>query len=71
MRSSTADPFSQQYIAALRSPGAASQPNIWHASEVDRLLKYYIQLAWADRMTQAAALAAADSDITAILKEQP
>lgn len=71
MRSSTADPFSQQYIAALRSPGAASQPNIWHASEVDRLLKYYIQLAWADRMTPAAALAAADSDITAILKEQP
>ena len=71
MRSSIADPFSQQYIAALRAPGAASQPNIWHASEVDRLLKYYIQLAWAGRMTPAAALATADSDITAILKEQP
>ena len=71
MRSMTADPFSQQFIAALRSPGAASQPNIWHASEIDRLLKYYIQLAWAGRMTPAAALAAADSEIAEILREQP
>ncbi len=71
MRDSIADPFSRQYVAALRSPGAASQPNIWHASEADRLLKYYIQLAWAGEMTSAAALAAADSDITDILREQP
>ena len=71
MRSSIADPFSQQYIAALGSPGAVSQPNIWHASEVDRLLKYYIQLAWAGRMTPTAALAAADGDISDILREQP
>ncbi len=71
MRTSISDPFSQQYIAALRSPGAVSQPNIWHAAEVDRLLKYYIQLAWAGQMTPAAALAAADRDITAILREQP
>lgn len=71
MGSSIADPFSRQYVAALRSPGAVSQPNIWHASEVDRLVKYYIELAWAGRMTPEAALAAADSDITAILQEQP
>ena len=71
MRGSTSDAFSQQYIAALASPGAVSQPNIWHASEVDRLLKYYIELAWAGRMTPAAALAAADSGITDILNEQP
>ena len=71
MRSNISDPFSQQYITALRSPGAVSQPNIWHASEVDRLLKYYIELAWAGRMTPAAALAAADGEITAILSEQP
>lgn len=71
MRGRTADPFSQQYIAALRSAGAVSKPNVWHASEVDRLLKYYIQLAWAGRMTPAVALATADSDITAILREQP
>ena len=71
MRGATADAFSQRYIAALASPGAVSQPNIWHASEVDRLLKYYIELAWAGRMTPAAALAAADGDITDILNEQP
>ena len=66
-----ADPFTRRFIAALRSPGAAGQPNIWQAAEIDRLLKYYIQLAWAGRMTPAAALAAADSAITAILAEQP
>jgi len=71
MRASIADPFSQQYVAALRAPGAVSQPNIWHASEADRVLKYYIELAWSGRMSPAAALAAADTDITAILSEQP
>lgn len=71
MRGRTADAFSQQYIAALESPGAVGKPNVWHASEVDRLLKYYIQLAWAGRMTPTAALATADSEITAILAEQP
>lgn len=71
MRGQTADAFSQRYIAALQSPGAVSQPNLWHAEEVDRLLKYYIELAWAGKMTPAAALAAADGEITDILKEQP
>ena len=71
MRTRTADAFSQRYIAALRSPGAVSQPNLWHAEEVDRLLKYYIELAWAGRMTPAAALASADTQIRAILAEQP
>lgn len=71
MRDSIADPFSQQYVTALGSAGAISQPNIWHASEIDRLLKYYIQLAWAGEMTPMAALTAADGDITAILREQP
>lgn len=66
-----ADPFTQQYIDALQSPGATSQPNLWHAEEVDRLLKYYIELAWAGRMTPAAALAMADKNIRAILDEQP
>ena len=71
MGSRIADPFSRQYVTALRSPGAVSQPNIWHADEIDKLLKYYIELAWAGRMSPAAALAAADRDITAILGEQP
>ena len=71
MRRSIADPFTQQYIAALASPGAVSQSNLWHAEEVDRLLQYYIELAWAGRMSPAAALGAADAGITAILDEQP
>ena len=71
MRSSIGDAFSQHYITALGAPGAVSEPNIWHAAEANRLLKYYIELAWASRMTPAAALAAADSGITAILAEQP
>lgn len=71
MRGQTADAFSQRYIAALAEPGAVSQPNLWHAEEVDRVLKYYIELAWAGRMTPAAALARADAEIRAILEEQP
>lgn len=71
MRDRITDPFSRQYVAALRAPGAASQPNLWHAEEVDRLLKYYIELAWAGRMTPADALARADDQIRAILAEQP
>ena len=71
MRGRIADPFSRQYVAALRSPGAVSQPNLWHAEEVDRLLKYYIELAWNGRMTPAAALAKADAQIRDILAEQP
>lgn len=65
------DPFSRGFVAALTAPGAAPQANVWHAEEVDRLLKYYIELAWAGRMTPAAALAEADRTITAILREQP
>lgn len=71
MQGRISDPFSQQFVTALGAPGAVSQPNLWHAAEVDRQLKYYIQLAWAGRMTPSAALAAADKDITAILAEQP
>lgn len=71
MGSSVDDAFSRQYIAALQSPGAISQPNLWHAEEIDRLLKYYIELAWTGRMTPTAALAQADADIRAILEEQP
>jgi len=71
MRAKIGDPFSQQFVRALNAPGAVSQANLWHADEIDRLLKFDIQLALAGRMTPAAALAAADRDITAILAEQP
>jgi multiple sugar transport system substrate-binding protein len=66
-----ADAFTRQYLAALASPGAVNQANLWHAEEVDRQLKYYIELAWAGKMTPAAALAAADTEIRKILAEQP
>lgn len=71
MRGRIADPFSRQYVAALNAPGAASQANLWHAEEIDRLLQYYIELAWAGRMTPAAALSQADARIRDILAEQP
>ena len=71
MRARIADPFSRRYVAALNAPGAVSQPNLWHAEEVDRLLKYYLELAWAGRMSPAAALAEADARIRDILAEQP
>lgn len=71
MRAQTSDAFSRQYLAALAAPGAVNQANLWHAEEIDRLLKYYIELAWAGKMTPAAALATADAEIVRILAEQP
>lgn len=71
MAGRNADPFSRQFLAALSAPGAASQANVWHAEEIDRLLKYYIELAWAGRMSPAKALTEADGEIRAILREQP
>ena len=70
VRERTAGAFSQGYIAALKAPGAQSQANIRHAEEVDRLLQYYIELAWAGRLTPEAALARADAQITAVLQDR-
>jgi multiple sugar transport system substrate-binding protein len=71
MAGTIADPFSRGFVAALGAPGAVPQANLWHAEEVDRLLAYYIQLAWFGRMTPQVALAKADREIRAILAEQP
>ncbi len=71
MRDRLTDPFSRGFVAALAAPGARPQANLWHAEEVDRVLKYHIELAWHGRMPPAAALAAADREIRAILAEQP
>ena len=71
MERSLADPFSQRYLAALKSRGATTQPNLWRQAEADRVLQYYIERAWAGTMTPAAALTAADARIQAILDEQP
>ncbi|SFS12467.1 extracellular solute-binding protein [Sphingomonas jatrophae] len=71
MRGQLADPFSRGFVAALEAPGARPQANVWHAEEIDRLLRYYIELAWYGRMSPPAALATADREIRAILAEQP
>jgi maltose-binding protein MalE len=48
-----------------------TQPNIWQAAEVDRILRGYIDQAWAGTMTPEDALTQADAEIQAILDEQP
>ena len=65
------DPFTQQFIAALKSGTAVSQPNLWRQAEVDRILQFYIESAWAGRMSSEAALAAANAQIQTVLDEQP
>lgn len=65
------DPFTQQFVAALKRGTAVSQPNLWRQAEVDRILQYYIESAWAGRMSARAALAAANGQIQTVLDEQP
>lgn len=65
------DPFSRRFAAALDTPGARPQANLWHAEEIDRLVRYHLERAWYGRAAPAAALAAADAEIRAILAEQP
>jgi multiple sugar transport system substrate-binding protein len=66
-----ADDFDRAYIEEVTSGRAVTQPNIWQASEVDRILRGYIDQAWAGSMTAEEALTAADAEIQAILDEQP
>ena len=66
-----ADRFGRGFVTALDAPGTAPQANLWHAEEIDRLLKYYLELAWFDRLSPRVALARADREIRAILAEQP
>lgn len=65
------DPFTRQFVAALKSGTAVSQPNLWRQAEVDRILQFYIESAWAGGMSSEAALAAANAQIQAVLNEQP
>jgi multiple sugar transport system substrate-binding protein len=65
------DAFTQGFIAEIESGRAVSQPNIWQASEVDRILRGYIDEAWLGNYTAEEALIEADAEITAILDEQP
>ncbi|WP_226783086.1 ABC transporter substrate-binding protein [Oceaniglobus trochenteri] len=66
----TSDAFTTPFVEAIVSGTAKSQPNIWQASENDRILRGYIEQVWAGQMSAEDALAAADAEITAILAEQ-
>lgn len=66
-----ADDFDRAYVEEVTSGRAVTQPNIWQASEVDRILRGYIDQAWAGSMTAEEALTQADAEIQAILDEQP
>ena len=66
-----ADDFDRAYVEEVTSGRAVTQPNIWQASEVDRILRGYIDQAWAGAMTAEEALTQADAEIQAILDEQP
>ena len=59
------------FIEEVTSGRAVTQPNVWQAAEVDRILRGYIDQAWAGTMTAEEALASADAEIQAILDEQP
>lgn len=66
-----ADAFDKAYLDEVTSGRAVTQPNIWQASEVDRILRGYIDQAWAGTMSAEDALTQADAEIQAILDEQP
>ncbi len=66
----TDDFFTAPFVAAVESGAAKSQPNIWQASENDRILRSYIEQVWSGDMSAAEAMAAADAEVTAILAEQ-
>jgi multiple sugar transport system substrate-binding protein len=67
----SADEFDRAFIEEVTSGRAVTQPNIWQAAEVDRILRGYIDQAWAGSMSAEEALTAADAEIQAILAEQP
>ena len=65
------DGFSAPFVEAVQSGAAKTQPNIWQASENERVLRGYIEQVWAGTMTATDAMTAADAEITAVLAEQP
>lgn len=63
------DAFSVPYVEAVASGAAKTQPNNLQESEIERILRRYIEQAWAGELTPADALAGADAEIQAILEE--
>jgi len=71
MGDSVSDFFTGPFVAEIESGKAVSQPNLYQAAEVDRILRSYIEQAWAGAMSASDALASADAEIQAIMDEQP
>lgn len=63
------DSFSAPFVEAVASGAAISQPNNIQEAEIERILRSYIEQAWAGSMSPADALAGADAEIQAILDE--
>ncbi|MCA9838665.1 MAG: extracellular solute-binding protein [Trueperaceae bacterium] len=61
------DSFTAPYVAALER--SITEPNVIQASEIEGILKTYIERAWAGELTAEEALTQADKEITTILKE--
>jgi len=71
MGDSVSDFFTGPYVAEIESGKAVSQPNLYQAAEVDRILRSYIEQAWAGTMSATDALTSADAEIQAVMDEQP
>jgi multiple sugar transport system substrate-binding protein len=71
MGSSVSDFFTGPFVAEIESGKAVSQPNLFQASQVDRILRSYIEQAWAGTMSATDALTSADAEIQALMDEQP
>lgn len=69
MGDSVSDFFTAPFVQAVESGAAVSQPNVMQAAEIDRVLRSYIEQAWAGNLSSEDALVQADDEIQAILDE--
>lgn len=61
------DEFTKPFVDALER--SITEPNVVQASEIETILKNYIDLAWLGQLSPQDALTAADQEITTILQE--
>jgi multiple sugar transport system substrate-binding protein len=61
------DDFTRPFVEALER--SITEPNVVQASEIETILKNYIDLAWAGQLSPEDALTAADQEIMSILQE--
>ena len=64
-----ADPFMKPFIDALAEGRALSEPGVLNGTEIEGILRAYIERAWLGILTPAQALAEADAVIDRILRE--